>query len=236
VYSVEWFETFVATRSPRGETTEIEAITAQIPRAGYPRVLEVGCGIGRTAGPLAARGYEVTGIDISPAALSMAAQRAPGPRYLALDQRHVGHMRWTFDAILVLWNSFGFVDQATDLETMAGMATILRPGGKVLFDMYHPEWMQDHQLAGDREEPGATSVRRWVNGDRCFHEIRYPSGTTDAIQFALYSPAALRNLALEAGLDPARPMAWWRPENSPSRETGRYQLVCTRPFTTSARK
>ncbi|MYE32588.1 MAG: class I SAM-dependent methyltransferase, partial [Chloroflexi bacterium] len=41
-------------------------------------VLELGCGTGRVAVPLAASGVRVTGVDLSPAMLALARDRADG--------------------------------------------------------------------------------------------------------------------------------------------------------------
>lgn len=50
------------------------------------RVLELGCGAGNVAGWLAERGYEVTGVDISPAAIAWATDRAvPRARFFVGD-------------------------------------------------------------------------------------------------------------------------------------------------------
>ena len=229
MYSSEWFETFAAHRPVEAERAELDAITAHFPRPDYPREIDIGCGVGRIAGPLAARGYIVTGVDISVEALSVARERAPGPQYVAIDQRHVGRMRWEFDAALVIWNSLGFVDRSADLDTVAGLTAILRRGGKVLFDMYHPDWMRARQLRGESDSPDAVSVRRWVHDTRCVHEIRYPSGETDDIQFELYQPEELSDLARAAGFVPGPPMTWWTAGRPPTREVGRYQVICTRP-------
>ncbi len=229
MYSTEWFEAFATHRPVEAERAEFVAIASHIPLRDYPRVLDIGCGVGRIAGPLAARGYTVTGVDVSLPALSVARERAPGPQYIALDQRHVGRMRWEFDAVLVIWNSLGFVDRAADLETVAGFAAVLRPGGKVLFDMYHPDWMRDYARSAATAAPQPVSVRRWVDGRRCFHEVRYPSGHTDDIQFELYQPEELSELARAGGLIPGDPMTWWTPGRSPSANDARYQGVCTRP-------
>ena len=228
MYSAEWFDTFVARRAPAADGDELEAITAHIPRPAYSRVIDIGCGTGRIAGPLATRGYAVTGIDINPRALRIAQDRAPGPWYVALDQRDVGSMRWHFDAVLVLWNSLGFVDRTADLETVVGLTAILSRGGKVLFDMYHPDWVRDHELPGEPDPDHGAAVRRWVRQRRCFHEIRYPSGQCDDIQFELYQPDELSELVRTAGLVPGRAMTWWDMSRSPSRQIGRYQIVCTR--------
>ena len=227
MYSLEWFTTFAATVPGALTSADVAGITALLPRSEYPRVLDVGCGIGRVSGPLVERGYTVTGLDVSLAALRIARERAPGASYVALDQRHVGRLRWHFDGALVLWNSLGFVDRGTDVETLSGLAAILRRGGRVVFDCYHPAWLQRNERRGEPDDRGA-SVRRWLRAGRCLHEIRYPNGQVDEIQFNVYEPEELAELARGAGLRPVRMMTAWRPSAPPSADAPRYQLLCTR--------
>lgn len=228
MYSPEWFTTFAATVPAQFIAADLAGITALAPLDRYPRILDVGCGIGRIAGPLAARGYAVTGLDVSVDALRLARQRAAGPRYVALDQRHIGSLRWQFDAALVLWNSLGFVDRGTDADTLAALAHVLRPGGRVLLDLYHPEWLHRHQRAGETDDRGA-AVRRWIRDGRCLHEIRYPNGRVDDIQFNVYTPHEIEELARDAGLTPLATMAEWRPTSPPSTAHPRYQFCAERP-------
>jgi 2-polyprenyl-3-methyl-5-hydroxy-6-metoxy-1,4-benzoquinol methylase len=50
------------------------------------RVLELGCGAGNIARSLVERGFDVTGIDISPTAIAWATERAiPGTRFMVGD-------------------------------------------------------------------------------------------------------------------------------------------------------
>ena len=228
MYSAEWFAAFAETVPVAFNDADLRGIVAALPRAGYPRILDVGCGIGRIAAPLAARGYTVTGLDVSLAALRTAQRRAPGPRYLALDQRHVGRMRWRFDAALVLWNSLAFAGRGGDLETLGGLAAILRPGGKIVFDLYHPEWLRRNEKSGERDARGP-AVRRWMEDDRCCHEIRYGTGRVDEIRFDVYRPEDLRALCRQAGLTPGIDMVWWNPQSRPSAEAPRYQMIVGRP-------
>ena len=65
MYSIEWFEKFAATVPSEIVETEVAGIAAALPPARYPRVLDIGCGIGRIAGPLSSIGYSVTGLDIN---------------------------------------------------------------------------------------------------------------------------------------------------------------------------
>jgi SAM-dependent methyltransferase len=228
MYSTEWFETFAATVPAAIIKTELDGIVAILPRDRYVRILDVGCGIGRIAGPLCAHGYEVTGVDVSMAALRAARRQAPGPRYVALDQRRIGQMRWRFDGALLLWNSIGFVGRSADLDTMSGLTEVLRPGGKVVLDLYHPDWLQRNERSGEPDERGAV-VRRWMRDGRCCNEIRYASGRVDDIQFDVYRPEDMSDLCRRAGLEPGLGMAWWNPQSRPSADVPRYQLVCTRP-------
>ena len=227
MYSAEWFETFAATVPSGIVETEIAGICRALPLGQFPRLLDVGCGIGRIAGPLASRGYAVTGLDVNVDALAMASCRAPGPHYVALDQRHIGQLRWRFDGALFLWNSLGFVGRSTDRETLAAVATVLRPGGQAVLDLYHPEWLLRHERAGEPDERGAV-VRRWLRDRRCFNEIRYPSGRVDEIRFDVYLPDEMRELADRAGLEPGAAMVGWSLAALPSADAPRYQLVCQR--------
>lgn len=176
MYSPEWFETFAATVPNEIIEHEVQALAHLLPLGSHPRVVDVGCGTGRIAAPLASRGYCVTGIDINLDALRIAKACKPAPiELVALDQQHIGRMPWSFDAALCMWNSIGFAGREGDRETLAGIAAVIRPGGRAVFDMYHPEWLKQNQRAGEPDR-GAVSVRRWMEGTRCCHEIHYDNG------------------------------------------------------------
>ena len=73
-------------------------------------MLDLGCGSGRHARSLAARGFAVTGIDLSAASLALARQQAgPAVRFIEQDMR-VPFGRRAFDYVFSLFTSFGYFE------------------------------------------------------------------------------------------------------------------------------
>jgi SAM-dependent methyltransferase len=72
----------------------------------HGRVLDVGCGAGRVALELQARGREVVAIDVSPGAVEVARRRGVrDARVLALED--VGAQLGGFDTVVMYGNNFG---------------------------------------------------------------------------------------------------------------------------------
>jgi len=63
-------------------------IVDRVRRAGFKRVLEIGCGPGQLAAYLMDQGIETyTGLDFSPQAIAMAKRNVPGGRFVVGDAR-----------------------------------------------------------------------------------------------------------------------------------------------------
>lgn len=102
------------------------------------RLLDSTCGIGTQAIPLALRGYDVLGADISAAAIARARQEA-GKRDIAVDfavcdVRELGQLgRYRFDAALACDNSLAHLLTEDDLvAALRSIRTCLRTGGVFL--------------------------------------------------------------------------------------------------------
>jgi SAM-dependent methyltransferase len=221
MYSAAWFDVFSASASPESVEREVQALRRLLPMPEYRRVLDVGCGIGRISGPLNSLGHQVTGIDVNVPALLEARARSPGPTYMALDQRHVSAPRWTFDAALILWNSLGFTGRSADRELLESLHRILRSGGVLVLDLYHPEWLQQN---GHPEPRGGTTAQRRVVNGRCVNDIRYADGSSDRIEFEVYRPDEIRLVSESIGFETLREMVWWDDAVTPSPKHARYQL------------
>lgn len=227
MYSLAWFDTFALSVSADALEAELAAIEAMAPPAEYPTVLDIGCGVGRATAGLSRRGYRVTGIDVNADALSTARTRVPGAEFLQLDQRRVEDLPGPFDLALILWHSIGYASRAEDEQTIHAIARVLRPGGILVLDLFHPEWLAMHGRRDYHDERGAT-INRHVRDDRCINRIEYVGGGVDSIEFNLYAPAEMTRMAVAAGFSVEPPIAWWRSELPASREHARYQLRCHR--------
>jgi 2-polyprenyl-3-methyl-5-hydroxy-6-metoxy-1,4-benzoquinol methylase len=118
------------------ERTEIEVdrLIDLLPAIDHERVLDVACGTGRIARHLARSGYAVTGIDSSEIAIELARlriQAGNAPRFAVGDMRDLHEFR-NYDAVLCLFNSFGYYDDRTNRRVLLEFAASARPNGIVV--------------------------------------------------------------------------------------------------------
>jgi SAM-dependent methyltransferase len=100
------------------------------------RLLDVGCGTGKSFVPMLGRGYEVVGCDISPAMVERARATAAGrAQVLVADMRELPPVG-TFDLVTCLDDALNYVLSDEELTAaLAGMGRNLRPGGLLVFDL-----------------------------------------------------------------------------------------------------
>jgi SAM-dependent methyltransferase len=200
-----------------------------LPLPAFRRVLDVCCGTGRHAARLASRGYEVTGIDRDENALATARLSAPGARFLPIDQRNLAEVGGPFDAAAILWQSFGHFNPATNDQILADLAKLLRPGGRLLLDLFHPE-----ALIAERGVPKASPraegvvITNIVSNGRLESRIQYPDGWSETMDFELFMPAALTERAGRVGFRTIEQCAWWDETRRPDASVHRYQSVFER--------
>ncbi|MBI5948058.1 MAG: class I SAM-dependent methyltransferase [Chloroflexi bacterium] len=107
-----------------------DEILAAAAGSAPPRVLEIGCGTGKATLPFAARGCQVTALDLSPAMAARAREKlAPYP--------HVQVITGAFEDVSLPPGSFDIVCSATAfhwIDPAVGLAkvhSLLRPGGVI---------------------------------------------------------------------------------------------------------
>jgi SAM-dependent methyltransferase len=123
------------------------------------RLLDVGCGYGRHAMELAARGYQIVALDLSLPLLLRGADEAQR-RGLTINFIH-GDMRdlafdSQFDGIYCLFSTFGYFDEDTNRKTIEGMARAMKPGARLVLDVLNRDYLI-----------GELPTRVWWEGDGC---------------------------------------------------------------------
>jgi SAM-dependent methyltransferase len=106
---------------------------------GGKRVLEVACGTGNHTKILAAKGYEVTGVDISDDMLSIARRKVKGhARFLRGDMRDLDAVvDGRYDAAIYLFSAVSYNLTRSDLKrTLQGLYDHLKERGVVIFDTH----------------------------------------------------------------------------------------------------
>lgn len=112
-------------------------------------VLDAGCGTGRNLRAIAAAGCPAVGVDFSMGMLSVARSLLPGIPLVCADISHPLPLdAGSFDAALCALIG----EHIDDLTALFGaLAEALRPGGRLVFSVYHPE------LAFDGKEANFTT-------------------------------------------------------------------------------
>ncbi len=100
------------------------------------RLLDVGCGTGKSFLPLLRRGWEVTGCDLSPSMLAQARAKANGRvRLEVADMRSLPRFG-QFDLVWCIDDAVNYLLDVQELEScLRGLRRNLAPRGIVLFDV-----------------------------------------------------------------------------------------------------
>lgn len=121
--------------------------------------LDVGCGVGRHALALAQRGYDVTGIDLSPTMVQRAQSLCLGaprqPSFSVVDMLALDYEE-CFDAAYCVGSSFGFFDDQRNADVATRIHRALKDNGTFLLQVIN----RDHAI---QSQPAMA----WFEGDGC---------------------------------------------------------------------
>jgi SAM-dependent methyltransferase len=157
----------------------LDLFTSTLERVSPPpgRVLDFGCGPGVIALALAARGYQVTGVDGAPRMIDLARAEAgrrnlEHVRFEVVDAGHLAVAPRSFDAV-VCSSVIEYVDD--DAKLVADLAAVLAVGGHLLISVPQSEsvmGLAESALSrmalyksAERRRHLAFSLRRYRRGD-----------------------------------------------------------------------
>jgi SAM-dependent methyltransferase len=182
----------------KGTAQEVEFLCEVLDLRAGRRVLDVGCGPGRHAHALGARGLEVVGIDISQRFVELARAGAPpGVTFRRLDARRLDYDADFDAAISLCQGGFGLVGPGADAEILHGIRRALRPGGHVVLSAFSSFFQVRHLDDGvDFDADTGTAHEHTTVKDEAGVDAPAELWTT------CYTPRELRLLLASAGLEP----------------------------------
>jgi len=242
VYTRRWFSTFLEHIDPAIVEREVAFVQRQLavpPEKQHPvtrLLLDLCCGPGRHTKPLAESGYRVVGLDRDAASLRAAATYAPRAALLRADMRLIPLATAAVDAIICMWQSFGYGDAAENQRVLAEMGRVLCPGGCLIMDLYHRQFYATHE--GERvieRDNMRIHERRSMHAGRLRVRLRFESPPSEeAFDWLLYTPGELAAAAAPAGLRLRLACAEFDEQTAASAAHPRMQVVFTAEQTGAA--
>ncbi|MGM0546976.1 MAG: class I SAM-dependent methyltransferase [Bacteroidota bacterium] len=186
----EWFdsplyEKLYADRDEQEAQQLIEFLEHTLLSEQYRSILDLGCGRGRHSHNLAGRGYEVTGIDLSPAAIETAKEKADE---LGLDnvQFKVRDMREPlpreFDAIVNLFTTFGyFKSDAENASVLDSVIKMLKEEGLFVLDYLNAEKVKQTFVPEEKGEFQGIryEIKRYIKNGAIHKDIAFAGDRLD---------------------------------------------------------
>jgi len=115
-------------------------------------VLDLCAGFGRHTTALRELGLPAFGLDLSMDLLRGAEAPELRGRMLRGDARALPFLDEAFRTVLMLFSSFGYFDERTNVAVLADVARVLVPGGRAVFDLMNPARIRRTLVPESRRE------------------------------------------------------------------------------------
>ncbi|GAA0481666.1 hypothetical protein Ade02nite_57170 [Paractinoplanes deccanensis] len=171
------------------------------------RVLDLACGHGRVSRELAARGAEVTGVDVSAALLAKARELGPpAVHYVLADAARMDVLpAGAFDTVVC---NFGLSD-IDDLDgALAEVGRLLRAGGSFVFSILHPCFAGTAEVAGSWPFGSAYADERFWITDNERATLRRQVGANHRRLATYVNTLSRHGLGVTAMAEPPAPAQW----------------------------
>jgi SAM-dependent methyltransferase len=152
----------------------IDLLINHIQPAPNSKMLDVACGLGRHSKLLANKGFDVTGIDLSPNSINAALQfEADNLHFFQHDMRLPFYINY-FDVVFNFFTSFGYFRTLRENENaIRTMVQAMKPSGTVVIDYLNVHYAEDHfKHTFDKQvEDVNFHITKWMDEDFFYKKI-----------------------------------------------------------------
>jgi SAM-dependent methyltransferase len=138
------------------------------------RMLDIACGRGRHSLSLANKGFDVTGIDISPSMIEVAQTLANENLHFYVHDMRLPFRINYFHYVFNFFTSFGYFNTRREHDdALRTMSTALKPGGSIVIDYLNTAYAEDHLMYKERKEMDGVIfyITRWMDEQHFFKKI-----------------------------------------------------------------
>ncbi|HEY1114079.1 MAG TPA: class I SAM-dependent methyltransferase [Chitinophagaceae bacterium] len=173
-FNSEYYHKLYFDRDEKEAECFIERLIGYYKPAPGSRLLDVACGKGRHSRFLASKGFDVTGIDISPDSIGHAKQYEKENLAFYVHDMRLPYRVNYFDYAFNFFTSFGYFGTRREHDdAVRTIAASLKPGGLVLFDYLNVHYVEERLVHNEEKVIGNThyEIHRWHDDDYFFKRI-----------------------------------------------------------------
>jgi SAM-dependent methyltransferase len=171
-FNSEYYHKLYFERDENEAQQFIDRLLQHLSPAQNSLMLDIACGRGRHSKFMAAKGFDVTGIDISGESIDYAKQfENENLHFFQHDMRLPSWINY-FDYAFNFFTSFGYFNtQREHDDAMRTISESLKPTGTLLFDYLNVHYIEDRLVHNEEKQIGEThySIHRW-HDDKYFYK------------------------------------------------------------------
>ena len=196
---------------PERTSPEVHFINNELRRReSGTNILDLCCGQGRHAVPLAMRGWQVTGLDLQSHLLAhaekLATENKVQVKWLQGDMRKLPFNE-EFDAVINLFTAFGYFDDKENAGVLREVNRVLKPGGWFVIDVANqPFLLKNARPKSEKVLPDGAVVKndwrwderngRYTHRQQIFREGEEPLSLSHSVR--VYTTDELAGMLIDA--------------------------------------
>lgn len=173
-FNSEYYHKLYFERDDNEAKEFIDRLLAHLMPEPKSRIVDVACGKGRHSKFLASKGFDVTGIDISPDSINDAKQfETDNLQFFVHDMRLLFWVNY-FDYAINFFTSFGYFRTRREHDdAVRTIAAGLKPTGILIFDYLNVHYAEEHLKSSETKMIGETQyiIDRWHDETHFYKKI-----------------------------------------------------------------